>query len=474
MPAATLKEKKEERVKLVRQAQAYDKEHREHWTAEHETAVNKLLDQADTLASEITADERADASYQTTQNRLAQLAGDLETAGDRIGDDGAALNAFRPDPGSRPRGASNQDGPELPPIEVRSRAFWGGLTDVRNRYRTQQPTSRGVREYYDAFNAFLAGGEASLERLVEKGSLSRSAYNTMQADDAPSGGYLVASEQLAAGVIKDVDDILFIRRYATVHTVRQAKSLGIRKRTAKASTWAWSSELQAPTPDSSLRYGKKILYPRPLSGLIRVSRDLIALSTLSVDQEVRGELSRDGGEVMEDAYLLGDGHNKPLGVFVASSDGISTARDVDESNTTTALTADGLIAAKYALKQSYRDTARWLFHRDTRKAIALLKDGENQYLLRTGLGLRGTDPDTLLGLPVDESERVPNTFTSSQYVGILANWKHYEIADGLDMDIKRLDELYAITNEVGYITRMKTDGLPTLEEAFVRVQLAAS
>jgi HK97 family phage major capsid protein len=82
----------------------------------------------------------------------------------------------------------------------------------------------------------------------------------------------------------------------------------------------------------------------------------------------------------------------------------------------------------------------------------------------------GAPEDTLLGFPVDESERAPGTFTTGQYVGLLANWRYYEIADALDMEIQVLYELNARTNQYEYIGRLKTDGMPTLEEAFVRLK----
>jgi hypothetical protein len=47
-----------------------------------------------------------------------------------------------------------------------------------------------------------------------------------------------------------------------------------------------------------------------------------------------------------------------------------------------------------------------------------------------------------------------------------------DIADALSMQIQRLNELYAETNQVGFIGRWETDGAPVLEEAFVRVKLA--
>ena len=45
-------------------------------------------------------------------------------------------------------------------------------------------------------------------------------------------------------------------------------------------------------------------------------------------------------------------------------------------------------------------------------------------------------------------------------------------ADALYMQVQRLNELYAETNQVGFIGRLETDGAPVLEEAFVRLKLA--
>jgi len=40
------------------------------------------------------------------------------------------------------------------------------------------------------------------------------------------------------------------------------------------------------------------------------------------------------------------------------------------------------------------------------------------------------------------------------------------------MEVQRLTELYARTNQIGFIGRLKTDGMPVTEEAFARVKLA--
>ena len=172
----------------------------------------------------------------------------------------------------------------------------------------------------------------------------------------------------------------------------------------------------------------------------------------------------------EKAFLTGNGVGQPLGVFTASVSGISTGRDVSTGNTTTSVTFDGLMEVKYALKSQYWSRGRWLLHRDLMKQLVQAKDGEGQYIYRQSV--RAGEPDTLLGLPMTLSEWAPNTFTTGKYVGILGDFSHYWIADALSMQVQRLNELYAETNQVGFIGRLETDGAPVLEEAFVRVKLA--
>jgi HK97 family phage major capsid protein len=157
--------------------------------------------------------------------------------------------------------------------------------------------------------------------------------------------------------------------------------------------------------------------------------------------------------------------------MIASNDGIPTSRDVSADNTATAITADGLINAKYSLKAQYHssEALRWIFHRDAIKMIRKLKADDGQYIWQPGLA---TDrPDTILDVPYIMSEYAPNTFTTGLYVGILGDFSHYWIADAMTLQIQRLVELYAESNQVGFIGRLECDGMPVLAEAFARVKL---
>ena len=139
-------------------------------------------------------------------------------------------------------------------------------------------------------------------------------------------------------------------------------------------------------------------------------------------------------------------------------------------NETTTIGADGLINAKYALKAQYQKTARWIFHRDAISGIRKLKDDNEQYLWQPGLV--ADKPDTILELPFYMSEFAPNTFTTGKYVGIIGDFSFYWIADSMEFSIQVLKELYAESNQIGYIGRMECDAQPVLSEAFVRIKLA--
>jgi HK97 family phage major capsid protein len=300
-------------------------------------------------------------------------------------------------------------------------------------------------------------------------SLPLQEFRALQADLDVSGGYLRPPEQFINDLIKAVDDMVFIRQWATSYTVTSAESMGVPSLDTDPADSNWTTELATGSEDSSMAVGRRELHPHPLAKRIKISRKLLR-AVPSAEQLVRDRLAYKFGITYEKACLTGSGSGQPLGVFTASDDGISTDQDVSTGNTTTEIRFDGLIEVKYTLKPAYWPQARWLFHRDAVKQIAKLKDGEGQYLWRESV--RVGEPDRILGFPAHMSEYAPNTFTSGLYVGILGAFANFWIADALTLEFQLLNELYAESNQVGLIGRLESDGMPVLEEAFVRVKLA--
>lgn len=328
----------------------------------------------------------------------------------------------------------------------------------------QNPESRenprATEEYRAAFERFIRSGTTAL---------SEKEIRAMQADNDAGGGYLVAAQKFVQELIKAVDDHVIIRQFATTESIATSKSLGVPTLDSDADDAEWTSELKTGST-TEIGFGKRELRPHPLSKRALISNTLLRLTSNGAESLVRERLAYKFAVAQEKAFMTGDGVNKPLGIFTASKDGISTNRDVSTGNTATSIQGDGLIEAKFALKGAYHPRARWIFHRDAVKQIRKLKDANNQYIWTPGLA--GGEPDKILDLPYHMSEYAPNTFTTGNYVGILGVFSYYWIADALDMQIQRLVELYAETNQTGFIGRLETDGMPVLEEAFVRVKLA--
>ena len=332
-----------------------------------------------------------------------------------------------------------------------------------SRSKTGETETRAVAgdEYRKAF-------ESLLRRGVNR--LSDAEIRALSMDRAPEGGFLVAAESISTYFLQAVDDEVFVRRYAHVEQVQGAGSLGFMSLDADPADPDWTSEIQTGSEDSSMSFGKRELMPNALAKRIKVSNKLLNNSARNIGELIAQRLGYKFGIAQEKAFLLGSGANQPLGIFVPHNAGLPVSRDVSNGNTATDLTFDGLIAAKYSLKSMHQKKARWAFHRNGIERIAKIKDADGQYIWQPSK--KEGDPDMLLGLPIDMSEYVPNTFTSGKYVGVLANWDCYAIAESQDLQIQVLKELYAESNQTGYIGRMEVDGMPVLAEGFARVKLA--
>lgn len=341
-----------------------------------------------------------------------------------------------------------------------------GLFDYLTRKDT--PAAKAFIETKDerskAFAQFL-GGKAS------------PAAKALLGDDDVRGGFILAPQQFVAALLRRIDDSVVIRQVGTRFTIDNAESLGVPTLDVDISDADWTSELNTGTEDDAIRFGKRELYPRPLAKRVKVSNRLRRQAAIPVDALVQERLSYKFSVTMEKAYMTGDGNGKALGLFTASTNGISTTRDVTTAGAGV-LAGDDLINSLYSLKEGYMKspTTAWVFHRDIVKRIRQLKASNGEYLFDDSntvqYGLNGgAEFPTLLGKPVIMSEFAPHDFSSGKYIGLVGDLRFYYYADALALAIQVLTELYAETNQTGFIGRAETDGMPALEEAFARIKL---
>jgi HK97 family phage major capsid protein len=329
----------------------------------------------------------------------------------------------------------------------------GEVADENDR----KPTDK-ARELF----AQALGGSAEAIREF------RNASSTLGSD--AQAGYLTAPVQFVQKLIKGLDDQVFIRGLSTVvGPIGAAQSLGFPVLTTDASDAEWTTEVAQAGEETTIAFGRREFKPNRLAKRIKISDTLMRHAPMA-EETILSRLRYKLGVAQEQAYMTGDGSNKPLGIFTAHDDGIPTTRDVSTGNTATTVTFDGLLNAKYSLKQGYQRGASWIMHRDLVKALTKIKDGDGQYVWQPSVQF-GT-PDMLLGAPVHMSEFAPNTYTTGLYAAVYGDFKAgYWVCDADQVYLKVLNELYAEYNQIGYVVHYFGDGAPVLPEAFARVKM---
>ena len=335
--------------------------------------------------------------------------------------------------------------------------------------------SKVAKEVKNAFLINMLGcGDFETSKILSSASdqvgILKHAY---QADNFAGGGSFVLPMEMNETIITLMKDLVFVRKLGTAFPCLNSDTLGFPAMDTDPSDDDWTTEIRTGGTESTAATGRRELKPNPMAKLLLLSKTLLRKAP-NAEGVFLDRVAYKASITEEKAFLTGDGSQKPLGVFTASTAGIPTTRDTTAASTTT-FTADELINTQMSLKAQYRQKAQWILHRDVLKAARKLKDSNNNYIWSTGIGpgtgFQGLAP-TLLGMPYNESEYAPNTFTTGLYMAIVGDFSFYWIADALDMQIQVLQELYAATNQMGYILRKETDGLPVLGEAFARLKLA--
>lgn len=314
---------------------------------------------------------------------------------------------------------------------------------------------RSTVEYREAYSDYLTTGIPSAG---------------LQTDSGPDGGYM-APPQFVAELVAELSNSFYLRSLSNVFATT-APRVTFPRRTVRMAKFAWASELATPTADTALKLGTYSLNPHYVTGEIEVSNDLIRAGAFDVDTFVRSEIAFRAAELEEEAFLTGNGVDKPTGLFTASADGINTDRDTTADQTT----YEAWVDTKLSLAEPYlrSPNLRWILHRNAIRVLAKIKatTGEPIWLVNT----RDNMPDTVLGVPVVLSEYAPagtgaNVYQSGNYVGLIGDFKNYDIVDGLDVSINvYTDSAYGRRNCVGYVVRRKVDAAPRISAAFSRLK----
>ena len=135
-------------------------------------------------------------------------------------------------------------------------------------------------------------------------------------------------------------------------------------------------------------------------------------------------------------------------------EGLSGATNVVTAGSTSAITADELIALQGKVKDVYQDNAIWIMNPATRDALRTLKDREDRYLLNDNLS--APFGKTLLGKPVYVSDNAPVIGAGKRAI-FYGDMSGLAVKFSEELNVEVLRERYADEHCIGVIGWVELD-----------------
>lgn len=314
----------------------------------------------------------------------------------------------------------------------------------------EEPTGRAGKEYVSNF--------WNMMRNKEMTPVMR---NALQIGTDTEGGFLVPDE-FENRLIQALEEENVFRPLATViRTSHGDRKIPIVQSVGEA---AWLEE-EALYQESDDTFGQLFLNAYKLGTLVKVSEELLNDSAFDLESFISKQFASRIGAKEEEAFINGDGVNKPTGILHETN-----GAQVGVTTNGVSPTFDEVIDLYYSLKKPYRKNAVWMCNDSSIKGLRKLKDNNGNYLWQPAIV--GGTPDTILGCKLVTSTAMPEIAAGNKPIAF-GDFSHYWIADRQNRIFKRLNELYAATGQVGFIGSQRVDGKLTLPEAVKVMQIKA-
>jgi HK97 family phage major capsid protein len=318
----------------------------------------------------------------------------------------------------------------------------------------EKPTSL---EHKKAFEAYVRKGETQ--------GLSALEAKSMSITSSSDGGYLVPSEtETEIGrLLAAISPIRAIADVRQVSSTLYKKPFAI---TGAATGWIGETgarpETGSPTL-AELQFPAMELYAMPAA-----TQALLDDSAVNLDQWIAQEVQTVFAEQESQAFVTGNGTNKPRGFtdYPKVADSSWTWGNLGYLATGVAggfaatNPSDKLLDLIYALKAGHRQNAHWVMNRKTQGAIRKFKDTQGVYLWQPAAAADGRA--SLMNFPIAESEHMPDIATDT-YAAAFGDFKRgYLIVDRVGVRVLR-DPFTAKPYVLFYTTKRVGGGVQNFE-----------
>lgn len=312
-----------------------------------------------------------------------------------------------------------------------------------------EPETRSVESNVDkekeAFRAWLAG-----EATAEHRSLMKFRGASELELRAVAKSSTVVGDQLFGGVVIPVKDYSgVLQAGATVTTTENGNPLPFTRITDTSNTGALVSEANTipSNVDPSLENVTLNAY-KYTSNVIILSRELLRDSQFNAQSEIFNLAAIRIGRLLNTHLTTGDNSDKPNGLITAASTGKSCA-------STSAFTRPELIDFVHSVDPAYRNrsTAKLMMHDNILAAAFKLVDSDGRPLFEYHNGV-----PTILGWQVQANNDMASAQSAGAKIMAFGDFSQYRVRRVATPIVKVLNELYAVTDQVGVVVIEHFDG----------------
>ena len=290
-----------------------------------------------------------------------------------------------------------------------------------------------------------------------------------------NGGYTVPAE-FERHLVEALEENNVIRSLAhVIRTSSGTRTIPVATDSGEAS---WVEEGNA-IAESDVSFGVATLSAYKLSCMVRVSNELLNDSAFDIASYIAKRFGVRFGNAEENAFINGTGPSSNPGVTPSQPTGILTTLATPSVSTASAaaISFDDVYKLFYTLGGAYRRKAKFLCNETVMLQLMLLKDEREQYIWKPGLEVG--KPDTILGHEILTSTYMPAISgtpanDAGKKIMLFGDFSYYWIGDRTTRTLKRLNELYAVNDQVAFIGTQRVDGKLVQPEAVKVLALGAN
>lgn len=333
------------------------------------------------------------------------------------------------------------------------------------RYQTE-----GDADHTIAFNRWIRGGldnlsveqRANVLKHVEKRDITEGGSQIGHVGSYSSLGFFVPTGfvnkvEQAKKWYSSFDDIAQVMRTGTGNALPYPVS-------NDTSNKATVVDEATPVSELDVTAGHVVFGAYKLkSGLIKASNELLQDSSIDIDSWLAERFAERFGRGEESYFTTGTGVDQPTGILPAIAGSGATPVTAIGSAANTGGTEDGtnsigwqdLVNMEHSVDPSYRQRARYMMHDNVLGHLKsrLDKFGRPLWVPSVAVG----EPSTINGYPYSINQSMSNAVAAGNTTMVFGDFSKFVVRRVSSMSVKRLAELFAVSDEVGFLAFERVD-----------------